>query len=193
MPRAHPWGILGLTLGLIAVKTLAAYGATRLVGLDRPPAIETALTLAGGGEFAFVILGGAVTQGLLASEVTGYLTVAAGLSMFATPGLSALGVRLGQALAPAPVFEDLPPALADGSPKVLVIGYGRVGQLVGEMLSRNRIAWVAVDSDARAAEAGHRAGHDVFFGDAARDDFLHRFGLAQAIALVVTMDHPEAA
>jgi CPA2 family monovalent cation:H+ antiporter-2 len=76
---------------------------------------------------------------------------------------------------------------------VLVIGYGRVGQLVGEMLSRHQIAWVAVDNDARAAEAGHRAGHDVFFGDATRDDFLHRFGLARAIAVVVTMDHPEAA
>jgi CPA2 family monovalent cation:H+ antiporter-2 len=193
LARAHPFAILGLTLGLIAVKALAAYGAARAMRVDRPPAIETALTLAGAGEFAFVILGGAAEQGLLSPLMGQYLLVAATLSMFATPALSALGGRLGRAISPEPVEQEVPPALADGPPRVLVIGYGRVGQLVGEMLSRHQIAWVAVDNDARAAEAGHRAGHDVFFGDATRDDFLHRFGLARAIAVVVTMDHPEAA
>jgi CPA2 family monovalent cation:H+ antiporter-2 len=172
---------------------LAGFGAARVMGLDRPPAVETALTLAGGGEFAFVILGAAMAQGLVPATAGQYLMVAAGLGMFATPALSALGARLGHAITAAPEEDDVPPALADGPPRVLVIGYGRVGQLVGEMLSRHQIAWVAVDNDARAAEAGHRAGHDVFFGDASRDGFLHRFGLAQARGLVVTMDQPEAA
>jgi monovalent cation:H+ antiporter-2, CPA2 family len=186
--RAHPWAILGLTLGLIAAKALAAFGAARLMGLDRPPALETALTLAGGGEFAFVILGGAMAGGLIPSPVGRLLMVAAGLGMFATPALSALGGRLSRAITQAPLEDDMPPALADGTPRVLVIGYGRVGRLVGDMLSRHQIPWVAVDADARAAEEGHRAGHDVYFGDAARDGFLHRFGLAHALALVVTMD-----
>jgi CPA2 family monovalent cation:H+ antiporter-2 len=190
---AHPFAILALTVGLIAAKALAGFGAARVMGLDRPPAVETALTLAGGGEFAFVILSAAMAEGLVPAPAGQYLMVAAGLGMFATPALSALGARLGHAITTAPEEDDVPPALADGPPRVLVIGYGRVGQLVGEMLSRHQIAWVAVDSDARAAEAGHRAGHDVFFGDASRDGFLHRFGLAQARGLVVTMDQPEAA
>jgi CPA2 family monovalent cation:H+ antiporter-2 len=189
---AHPWAIVGLALALIVAKALAAFGAARLMGLDQPPAVETALTLAGGGEFAFVILGGAMAEGLVQPTIGRTLIVAAGLGMFATPILSALGARLGRAITPEPVEDDIPPALADGTPRVLVIGYGRVGRLVGDMLARHQIPWVAVDGDARAAEAGHRAGHDVYFGDAARDGFLHRFGLAQAIAVVVTMDRPEA-
>jgi len=74
-----------------------------------------------------------------------------------------------------------------------VIGYGRVGHLVGEMLTRHDIPWVGVDSDVRASEAGRRDGQEIFYGDATRADFLHRFGLAGARALVVTMDAPEAA
>jgi CPA2 family monovalent cation:H+ antiporter-2 len=61
------------------------------------------------------------------------------------------------------------------------------------MLSRHAVDWIAVDRDAREAETGRRAGHAVFFGDAARPEFLRRLGLASAKALVVTMDAPEGA
>jgi CPA2 family monovalent cation:H+ antiporter-2 len=190
---AHPWAILALTVGLIGVKALSALAAARLAGLEAGPAAETALTLASSGEFAFVILGAAMAKNLVPTLVGENMLVATGLSMFAAPALSALGARLGRTLAPAPEEEPLPPALPEGPPRVLVIGYGRVGHLVGEMLSRHEIAWVAVDNDARAAEAGHRSGQDVYFGDAAREGFLRRFGLSNALALVVTMDQPEAA
>jgi monovalent cation:H+ antiporter-2, CPA2 family len=190
---AHPWAIVGLTLGLILAKALAALAAARLSGLEAGAAIEAALTLAGAGEFAFVILDSAMAKNLVPPLVGGNLLVAAGLSMFAAPALSALGARLGRAITTQPEVDDTPPALPEGPPRVLIIGYGRVGHLVGEMLSRHRIAWVAVDNDPRAAEAGHRTGQDVYFGDAAREGFLRRFGLSNARALVVTMDQPESA
>jgi CPA2 family monovalent cation:H+ antiporter-2 len=77
--------------------------------------------------------------------------------------------------------------------RVLLVGYGRVGRLVGEMLSRHQIDWVAADRNAGEAEAGRRAGQAVFFGDAARPEFLERLGLGGARALVVTMDSPDGA
>ena len=74
---------------------------------------------------------------------------------------------------------------------MLVVGYGRVGRLVGDMLGRHDIAWVAAERDPKLVEQGRRAGESIFFGDASRAEFLLRCGLADAPALVVTMDDPE--
>jgi len=74
-----------------------------------------------------------------------------------------------------------------------VIGYGRVGLMVADMLDRHQIPWVAADRDAKLVEAGRRDGKPVFYGDASRTEFLMRIGLAEARAVVVTMDAFEAA
>ena len=190
---AHPWQILGLVAALIAIKAAVAFAVSRLVGLRVAAAAETALTLAGAGEFAFVVLTAATASRLIAPAPAGDVVVAATLSMFAIPALSALGARLGRAVAEAPVEDVIPLAVAGEPSRVLVIGYGRVGHLVGEMLTRHQIAWAGVDSDVHASEAGRRDGQEIFYGDATRAEFLHRFGLAGARALVVTMDSPEAA
>ena len=189
---SHPWLILGLVAALLAAKAAAAFAASLLMGLRVSAAAETALTLAGAGEFAFVILTGAAASGVVAPALGSDVVVAATLSMFAIPALNALGHRLGHVVTTAPPEDVIPLAVTSGEGRVLVIGYGRVGHLVGDMLSRHEIAWAGVDADAQASEAGRRDGQDIFYGDATREDFLQRFGLAGARALVVTMDAPEA-
>jgi CPA2 family monovalent cation:H+ antiporter-2 len=76
---------------------------------------------------------------------------------------------------------------------VLVVGYGRVGRLVGEMLDRHDFAWVAIDRDSRAVEAARRAGHEVYYGDASRPELLQRLGLETAPGVVLTTDDADAA
>ena len=78
-------------------------------------------------------------------------------------------------------------------PRALIIGYGRVGQLVGEMLAKHQVAWIAIDRDFRAVEAARRQGHEVYFGDASRPELLERCGLMRAPGVVLTTDEPEAA
>jgi CPA2 family monovalent cation:H+ antiporter-2 len=78
-----------------------------------------------------------------------------------------------------------------GAARVLIVGYGRVGRLVAEMLSVHGIPWLAVDRSARTIEDARKEGHEVFFGDASRRELLQRIGLEAARALVVTMDSPE--
>jgi CPA2 family monovalent cation:H+ antiporter-2 len=186
----QPVLILGAAISLVVLKAVLTAGVARLFRLSLRRALEVGLILGAGGEFAFVVLNQAMGSGVIGREAGQTLIVAATLSMFAIPALTALGARIGQSRAPLP---DLPAAAPDEPPRVLVIGYGRVGLMVGDMLDRHQIAWVAVDRDPRLAEAGRKAGHTVFFGDAARADFMVRIGLANAPAVVVTMDDSAAA
>jgi CPA2 family monovalent cation:H+ antiporter-2 len=189
---ARPDEVLGAAAGLTVVNAAIVLGLSRAFGLKTRAAAETALLLAGAGEFAFVILGQAAEQRLVDRTTAEALIVAATLSMATIPLLAGLAARIGGRRAqPADLPEvDAAPA---AEPRVLIAGYGRVGRLVGEMLKRHEVAWVAVEQDARLVEAGRRAGEALFFGDAARPDFLERCGLAAAPALVVTMDDPDGA
>jgi CPA2 family monovalent cation:H+ antiporter-2 len=185
-----PGEVLGAAIGLTAVNAAVVLGLGRIFGLSWRAAGETALLLAGAGEFAFVILAEASERRLIDPTTAEALTVAATLSMAAIPALAGLATRVGGRRAETlPEAEGEPPS----EPRVLIAGYGRVGRLVGEMLSRHGKAWVAVEQDARLAEAGRRAGETLYFGDAARPDFLARCGLSAAPALVVTMDDPDGA
>ncbi len=192
---ARPWTIIGVAFGLMAANGVVIFVLARLFRVKTRAAAEVALLLAGAGEFAFVILGQAMDQRLVDRTTGQSLLVAATLSMTCIPALAALGARLGgRALSPA----ELPPersgdAHGSSTPAVLIAGYGRVGRLVGEMLSRHGVAWVAAEADARGVERARRAGESIFFGDAARPEFLLRCGLADAPALVVTMDNPDGA
>jgi CPA2 family monovalent cation:H+ antiporter-2 len=189
---SRPGEVLGAAAGLTAANAAVVFVLARLFRLRTRAAAEAALLLAGAGEFAFVILGQAMDQKLVDRTTGRALLVAATLSMISIPLLAALGARIGgRKISPA----DLPEAQGDvpPEPRVLIAGYGRVGRLVGEMLGRHDIAWVAVEQDARLVEAGRKAGEILFYGDAARSDFLARCGLAAAPALVVTMDNPDGA
>lgn len=190
---ANPLPILGMSVGLMLLTGLVVFGLARLFGLATRPALEAALLLAAGGEFAFVILGSAMDQGVVGQDVGQMILVASSLSMICIPFLGMLGQKLGGREKAAPVNTPIDPADSEGMPRVLVVGYGRVGQLVGEMLTGHEIPWVAVERDPRLVERGRRGGAQVFYGDAARPEFLKHCGLDGAQALVITMDSPEGA
>jgi CPA2 family monovalent cation:H+ antiporter-2 len=192
---ASPGLVLGVALGLLAVKGVMIAGLGRLFGLRGRAAVESALALAAGGEFAFVILDNAMGAGVVSPRIGQAVLVAATLTMFLIPALTALGGRIAKGAAAAPSEAPEPSTDHEGEAagRVLVVGYGRVGRLVGEMLDRHDLPWIAIDRIPRFVEQGRRAGHRVYYGDAARVELLERCGLDQARAVVVTMDAPEAA
>ena len=193
---ARPLVVLGVALGLIGVKAVAVFASARLMRLPKAESFETAMALAAGGEFAFVVVNEAMGRKLVPSAAGESVLIAATLTMFAIPALVAIGVKFGGGAAHAREGADHapPPQSPDGEPpRVLLVGFGRVGRLVGEMLSRHDIAWVAIDRSPRLVKAGRKDGHEVFFGDASQPELLRRCGLMSAPAVVVTMDAPEAA
>ncbi|WP_419253177.1 cation:proton antiporter [Caulobacter sp. ErkDOM-YI] len=199
---AKPVLILGVAIGLLVVKAAMVFGLGLAMKLGTKASAEAALILAAGGEFAFVILDNAMGAQVVPRAVGQAVLVSATLTMFLIPVLAALGARLGRKVAVAKTSEaplgqgqaDEPDRVGpEPSGQVLVIGYGRVGKLVGEMLGRHDLPWIAVERDARLVEQGRRDGSRIYYGDASRLELLERCGLATARAVVVTMDAPEAA
>ena len=189
---AAPGGILLAAAGLIAVKALIVVGLGLLFGLKRPVAAEAALLIGPGGEFAFVLIGSAVAAGLMPYGVGQTALVIATISMLAIPGLARLGAGLGRALARRVPPEDAPapPPPTDETSRVIIAGYGRVGRLVGDMLARHQVPYLAIDSDPARVAAERRAGQPVHFGDSASPELLRACGIDRARALVVTLDAP---
>jgi len=188
---AQPLLIPALTFGVILINGLVVTLLARAFGIKWLAAIEAALLLSAGGEFAFVIIADAMGQGIVERSIGQTVLVASTLSMFTIPIMAIIGRRLGRRSG-APTVAA-PTVTDEDKPRVLVVGYGRVGKLVGGMLERHQIAWVAAERDPRLIDAGRKAGHDIYFGDASRAEFLKRCGLETAPALVVTMDSPEGA
>ncbi|MDB5421368.1 MAG: sodium/hydrogen exchanger [Brevundimonas sp.] len=187
---ADPLFIFGLALMITAVKAGLIFGLGRLWGLSTRTAIETALVLGPAGEFAFVILTTGMMEGVASPRFTQGVMLSATISMFAVPLMAMLGQRLSRKPAAAPEVppEALQPVVRDGA--VMIVGYGRVGRLVGEMLAEHKVAFIALDTDPVAVSAARKDGHEIYYGDAGRKEMLELCGIATARALVVTMDAP---
>jgi len=189
---AQPGWIVALLVGLMLLNGSIIFGLSRLFGLGAAAAAETALLLAAGGEFAFVILHSAATEDLLDRRLVQTVLVSATLSMFCIPVLASVGAALGRATSAKARQPPIDP-LRSARAKVLIVGYGRVGRLVADMLARHGVPWIAIERAPRLIATVRRQGHDVILGDAAQPDVLERLGLDTALAVVVTMDSAEAA
>lgn len=188
-----PGLIFGLALGLVALKAAIVFGLALPFGLGRPVAAEAALLLGPGGEFAFVTLGAAMAGGLVPYATGEPLLVVATVTMVAIPALAQLASRLGSRLERGTAEAEIDPMLPqpEGG-RVVIAGFGRVGQLVAEMLERHKVPYLAIDSDPDLVREQRRRGKPVCYGDSARADLLERCGLGEGRALVVTLDSPRA-
>jgi CPA2 family monovalent cation:H+ antiporter-2 len=164
---------------------------SHLVGLRPSVGREVALLLGPCGEFAFVLLGAAIETEVVPAATGGAVLMAVTLTMVMIPVLAIVGERAARRIVKqeVPAFEPVPD---DVQARVLIAGYGRVGKLVGEMLSRHGVSYLAIDSDPKLVARERGSGPKIYFGDASRPDFLRRSGIDKASALVATMDDPSA-
>jgi CPA2 family monovalent cation:H+ antiporter-2 len=179
----------------ILVKALLTFGLGCAFRLEAPVAAESALLLAPGGEFAFILVTAAVADGLLPQGVGADAMLAVTLGMFVVPALGLLGEKVN----PGKRRQDVEAELAYLAPegeiaagRVVIVGYGRVGTLIGDMLSRHDIPFVAIDNSVTLVAEKRDAGVEIFWGNCVRREFLMRCGLEQARALVVTVENAKA-
>ncbi|MGI4721611.1 MAG: cation:proton antiporter [Janthinobacterium lividum] len=192
---AAPLLLAALVAGLVLLKALVVATLLRIGGQPWRRAVEGGLLLGQGGEFAFVAIGYAVTSQVLDPALGARIMLVVGLSLFITPMLARLGRAIGarQAGAGREPPEGDRQALASARGRIVIAGFGRVGQQLAKLLGEQNIPFVAFECDAKLVSKLHAEGKPVYFGNASRPELLRHVHAQDAPAIVLTMDHPASA
>uniref|UniRef100_A0A2N9HFD3 RCK N-terminal domain-containing protein n=1 Tax=Fagus sylvatica TaxID=28930 RepID=A0A2N9HFD3_FAGSY len=184
-------GTLGL---LIGGKMLLVALVGRIFGVSIISAIRVGLLLAPGGEFAFVAFGEAVNQGIMSPQLSSLLFLVVGISMALTPWLAAGGQLIASRFEQHDVRSLLPveSETDDLQDHIIICGFGRVGQIIAQLLSERLIPFVALDVRSDRVAVGRALDLPVYFGDAGSREVLHKIGAERACAAAITLDTPGA-
>jgi CPA2 family monovalent cation:H+ antiporter-2 len=187
----QPLLLFGAIATLVFIKAVLLVGLATLFGVPRGAALESALLLGPAGEFAFVGIGLAAQLGLLSANVSSFALAVTSLSMAFIPALGAAGRRIS-------LFEKTrrrdPDLCTLPSPRqghAIVVGHGRVGQVLCSLLERHVFPFIASDKDPDLVSEYRRCGRNVYFGDATNPAFLKSCGIEHAKAVIVTATRRE--
>ncbi len=183
----HPLEILGLVAGLLVIKAVIAFLVSYIRRRLLAPALLFALALPEGSEFSFVLFSAAVAAGALDKAVADTATLVVALSMIATPLLFAAAERL---LLPRLNRRKSRPYdnIDDGVTPVIICGFGRMGQVVGRVLTAQNIRFTALDKSQAQIDVVRRFRAKVFYGDPSREEVMRAAGGDTARILVVALD-----
>jgi CPA2 family monovalent cation:H+ antiporter-2 len=179
--------LLGALAAVILVKALVTSMLLRMVGARRGVAAETGLLMASPSETTLIVLGAAGVAGILSAETVSFWSAATAIGLTITPLLASLGRLAARGGGhPAHAAQDIAPTAG----KTVIFGFGRVGQMVADMLAEHGQPYLAVDSDIDGFTEARKAGYSVLYGDVSRRELIEKLDLDQAKAVVLTMDDP---
>jgi monovalent cation:proton antiporter-2 (CPA2) family protein len=188
----RPVLIASLVIGLLAIKAFLLWGMARIARIPAKHASPLAVSLAQGGEFGFVLFALAVSYGVLDRGLAQILVIVVTLSMAMTPLLIKLHATLIEPL----YTKSEPPrdfdTIDDANSRVLIAGFGRVGQVVARVLRMRHISFTALESSVAQVDFVRRFGNKVYYGDPSRLELLQAAGAGRAEIFVLAMDDIEA-
>lgn len=181
--------ILIAVLAVLTVKAIVTAALLRIEGASWAVAAETGVLMASPSETTLIVLSAATAAQLILPQTAAFWQIVTAIGLTITPLLAKLGKvagrvdRHGQA--------QVADALEQGSAsKVVLLGFGRVGQMVADMLDAHARPYIAIDSDVDACQRAKEAGYDVVFGDVSHPETIDRLQQAAPLAIVLTMDNP---
>ena len=180
------WAIALAVVGVLTFKALVTGFLLRMMGARRSTAAETGVLMASPSETTLIVLAAATAALVVDTDTAQFWQIVTAIGLTVTPLLARLGRVIARRVEPAPEIDETDSA----EPPVIIVGVGRVGRLVAQMLDRHEKPYVAVDSDADMIEAAKRQGYRAIFGDAGRGDAMTRLGVERSPAVVLTMDEP---
>ncbi|PJZ77954.1 monovalent cation:proton antiporter-2 (CPA2) family protein [Leptospira neocaledonica] len=185
----HPFLIFGLAFGLMSVKGIVLFVLGKIAKLTSDSSSNLAVSISQGGEFAFVILNVAAQLSVLSKETTDYSIVIVTASMILTPFI---GIIKEKVIDPYLHEEEERPAdpIYEKN-RVIIAGFGRVGQIISRMLYLHKIRFTALEHNADQVNAARKFGHKIYYGDASRLDLLTAAGAAHAEILVLAIQDAE--
>ena len=187
----QPLLVAELVIGLLLLKGLLLWPLARLPGgLNRSDSLRLIMLLASGGEFAFVVLKQAAEKQLIGGGQRDALVLAITLSMALTPLLVVLAARVLNVKPKKPTREY--DTIDTDTPRVIIAGFGRMGQIIGRVLRAQGIPFVALEHSVEQVDASRRFGSiNLFFGDPTRPELLRAAQADKAEVFVLATDDPE--
>ncbi|WP_252258061.1 cation:proton antiporter domain-containing protein [Erythrobacter aurantius] len=178
--------IMGAVVGVLVFKAIVTGTLLRLMGARRSTATETGVLMASPSETTLIVLAAATSALVIEAETAQFWQIVTAIGLTVTPLLAKLGRVIARRVEAAP---ELPEEDNDEA-RTIIIGGGRVGRLIADMMVAHDQPYVMLDSDPDLIDRAKRDGYRATFGDAARGDALTRLGIEKAPALVLTMDEP---
>ena len=179
--------LLGALAAVLAVKTIVTGGLLRLSGSRAGTAAETGLLMASPSETTLILIGAAASTGTIVAATASFWQAVTALGLTVTPLLAKLGQLAGRQVDRGAPEE---PQAGEAKGRTVIFGFGRVGQMVADMLIAHNRPYLAVDSDIDGVRHAREAGYNVLFGDVRRPELADKLHFGHAAALVLTMDDP---
>ncbi|QIQ85819.1 cation:proton antiporter [Erythrobacter sp.] len=179
--------IMAAVVGVLVFKAIVTGILLRAMGARRSTATETGVLMASPSETTLIVLAAATSALVIDAETAQFWQIVTAIGLTVTPLLAKLGRVIARRVDGVP--EVLEGADED-EPRTIIIGGGRVGRLIADMMTRHEQPYVMLDSDPDLISRARREGYRAVFGDAARGDAIDRLGVERAPAVVLTMDEP---
>jgi monovalent cation:H+ antiporter-2, CPA2 family len=182
--------IILIATGLVACKALIIVVLCRLFKFPLAPSIHSGLLLSQGSEFAFIVFIMAVDHHVMSAELSQILMTVVTLSMAVTPLLATLGRKIKGQLYIKDVLRDnkIKREIGDISKHIVVIGFGRVGRIVGHLMRKRDISYIILDNNHRVVRIEKANGYNIYYGDAMNLDILKYIGISKAEVVIVAME-----
>lgn len=183
------WMIGAAVIGVLSVKALITSLLLRIMGARRSTSLETGILMASPSETTLIVLAAASQALLIQPGTAQFWQIVTAIGLTITPILALIGRRIARRVESNASGGPLP-HINEDTPHVIIVGFGRVGQLVADMLKVHGKPYVAIDSNTDLVHEMRTEGYVAVFGNAARIEILNRLGAANASAIVMTMDEP---
>jgi CPA2 family monovalent cation:H+ antiporter-2 len=185
------WSSLVMAVvGVVLIKTLVTAVLLSISGVRKGVALEVGVLMSSPSETTLIVLSAAAAAQLFLPSTAAFWQIVTAIGLTITPLLARIGhdiarrIEMGSGDEPAPITED------SVEPAAVVIGFGRVGRMVCDLLKQHNQRFIAVESDPDAVAEARRNGYPILFGDVSRPEMLDKLRLGHARALILTMDDP---
>jgi CPA2 family monovalent cation:H+ antiporter-2 len=182
-------GLAAAVVGIVAAKAVVTYLCLRVARTRGAVAAESALLMGSPSETTLIVLAAATSAGLVQPATAAFWQTVTAIGLTITPLLAKAGQFAARSIERRGTAVHRIEVDAAG-PGTVVVGFGRVGRMVADMLTHHGKPWIAVDADIDGVRGARAEGLPVLFGDVARPELTEHLGLDGAAALVVTMDDP---
>ena len=185
------WMSLALAVvGVVVVKTIVIGLLLRFQGARRATAAEAGMLMSSPSETTLIVLAAALSAQLIQPSTAAFWQTVTAIGLTITPLLAKAGAVAARRVEMRESSVELPGEHDDDEERAIIVGFGRVGRLIAEMLTEHGKPYVAVDSNIDTVARGRRDGFPTIFGDVSRPQLLENLDLDRVSALILTMDDP---